>query len=1005
MPDTTPILSLPYILSSQAQKHVTHNEALASLDLIVQLSVTSRTLNAPPGGAVAGERHIVGGAPTGAWAGQPRRIAFFNGSAWQFVTPLAGWRAWVAAEAAVAVYTGSVWKTPAESPAQVSELGINTASDPVNRLSVKAEASLFSFDTAHHRVKINKALTANTASVVFQKDFLGLAEIGLLGTNDFAVKVSADGTTFNPALTAAQGTGRVTFHAGIVAAPAAGDLASPTDGTLWYNATTGKFRAREGGASVNLIGSGGGSVFSDSAFVVQDNLDATKQAQFQLAGLTTATTRTYTLPDLSSEVAVLGGAQSFTGAKTFAAGLTASGTAAQIGTAAAAATYGIGTGATTSGLTKAVDVGTAGLAGSVTNVTIGSAVSGALGTTQFNSPTVTYGATVTAVQMASATLTANQMGVGGAAADATNRLSVSAPAVLFNHAGAGHQLKLNKALASDTGSLMFQTGFSGRAEMGTTGSDDFTIKVSPNGSTYFDGLVVDRTTGKLRAMNGLGVTPAAGDLASPADGDLWYNATTGKFRARQGGASQDLLTAVFSDAALTIQDNLDPTKQVQFQVAGLPTATTRVLTVPNANTELAGLGIVQTFTANKTFSGSLTASGSAAAIGTATTTASYSLGAGATDAVSTKGVEVGTLGVAGSITNVTIGSAVAGALGTTTINSPTVSFGAGVTSVQMPAASLGAALAGIGGATPDATNKLSVNAAGALFNHAGAGHDTVINKAAIADAAALTLKTGFSTRAQLGLLGTDNFTLKVSPNGSSFIDALVANATSGEVTLARPLTMTGQAADPGSPVDGQIWFNSTSGQVKVRTSGVTRVLDGQQDLPYLTPVAGEHILTTCGAGGGGTAALAGAVARVDLFPYMARADIAATGLSLNVTVAVAAAVGKVVIYGADAAGRPNTLILETADLDFSTVGVKTATIAQSLLAGRTYWLGIRHASTATLSAWGVTATPDLNGGAPVTTARKVLRRTLAYATAAPATWGFVSSEINAATATAIWIRV
>jgi hypothetical protein len=115
--------------------------------------------------------------------------------------------------------------------------------------------------------------------------------------------------------------------------------------------------------------------------------------------------------------------------------------------------------------------------------------------------------------------------------------------------------------------------------------------------------------------------------------------------------------------------------------------------------------------------------------------------------------------------------------------------------------------------------------------------------------------------------------------------------------------------------------------------------------------------------------------------------------------------GKIVVYDSDANGRPNALVVETADLDFSTVGVKTATVSITLRQGRTYWLGIRHSSTATLAAWLGTATPDINGGAPVTTARKVVRRTLAYATAATSTWGWSAAEINAAQATAIWLKV
>ena len=43
MSDITTHLLLPYILAAQAQKHVTHNEALRLLDAMVQLSVPRDT--------------------------------------------------------------------------------------------------------------------------------------------------------------------------------------------------------------------------------------------------------------------------------------------------------------------------------------------------------------------------------------------------------------------------------------------------------------------------------------------------------------------------------------------------------------------------------------------------------------------------------------------------------------------------------------------------------------------------------------------------------------------------------------------------------------------------------------------------------------------------------------------------------------------------------------------------------------------------------------------------
>jgi hypothetical protein len=297
-----------------------------------------------------------------------------------------------------------------------------------------------------------------------------------------------------------------------------------TDTLLLYNAGTGIWTGLITG------------VFSDAAFTLQDDIDPTKQARFQIAGFTAGAMRVFTLPDVSGTLAVLSGvAQTFQNTTTF------SGATVSVGTATAASTIGIGTGATTSGVTKAVNIGTAGLLGSTTNVTIGSAVAGALGSLTINIPTVTFGSSVSAIAMASANVSALYFGLGGATADATNRLSINAPASLFNNAGAGHQIKVNKAAATDTGSFLFQTGFSGRAEFGLTGSDDFQIKVSGDGATWFNALQLERTSGRVRAMVALQLNPNASDPGTVADGDLWYNSSTGKFRGRQAGTSVDLI--------------------------------------------------------------------------------------------------------------------------------------------------------------------------------------------------------------------------------------------------------------------------------------------------------------------------------------------------------------------------------------------------------------------------------------------------------------------------------
>lgn len=84
-----------------------------------------------------------------------------------------------------------------------------------------------------------------------------------------------------------------------------------------------------------------------------------------------------------------------------------------------------------------------------------------------------------------------------ATADATNKLAVKSSAILFDNVGNGVQIKLNKNVAGDTASFLFQTGFSGRAEFGTTGDDNFHLKVSPDGSAWAEAMVVDAATGNV----------------------------------------------------------------------------------------------------------------------------------------------------------------------------------------------------------------------------------------------------------------------------------------------------------------------------------------------------------------------------------------------------------------------------------------------------------------------------------------------------------------------------
>ncbi|MEM7619759.1 MAG: DUF2793 domain-containing protein [Pseudomonadota bacterium] len=102
-------LAMPYLEAAQAQKHVTHNEALRILDAVVQLSVKDKDLTTPPGSPVAGDRYIVAASATGAWAGQDNKIAAYQDGGWLFYTAQEGWRLWVADEGKQYIWDGTAW--------------------------------------------------------------------------------------------------------------------------------------------------------------------------------------------------------------------------------------------------------------------------------------------------------------------------------------------------------------------------------------------------------------------------------------------------------------------------------------------------------------------------------------------------------------------------------------------------------------------------------------------------------------------------------------------------------------------------------------------------------------------------------------------------------------------------------------------------------------------------------------------------------------------------------
>lgn len=210
MPDTSPILALPYILPSQAQKHVTHNEALRQLDAIVQLVVISAHLTVPPAAAIPGERYIVGPSATGDWSGQDGAIAVAETGGWIFYGAQPGWRAEDLSTNTQIRFNGTEWIPADQVPDSLDQLGIGTSADTINRLAVASPATLLTHEGAGHQLKINKAQEGDTASLLFQTGWSSRAEMGLAGSENFSIKVSDDGASFKQAIVLDRLTGATT---------------------------------------------------------------------------------------------------------------------------------------------------------------------------------------------------------------------------------------------------------------------------------------------------------------------------------------------------------------------------------------------------------------------------------------------------------------------------------------------------------------------------------------------------------------------------------------------------------------------------------------------------------------------------------------------------------------------------------------------------------------------------------------------------------------------------
>ncbi len=182
-------LGFTFLEASQAQKHVTVNEALRAIDAVVNLTVVDRDLIAPPGSPVEGDVYIVGDSATGDWATHDKELAYYTDTAWGFIAAKEGWRAWILDEDKEVYWsttpTPDNW-TDVPTGAAQPQCFVIAASDETTALTVGTGKVTFRMPYAFTLTEVRASVaTAPTGSVL-------TVDINESGTSILSTKITID---------------------------------------------------------------------------------------------------------------------------------------------------------------------------------------------------------------------------------------------------------------------------------------------------------------------------------------------------------------------------------------------------------------------------------------------------------------------------------------------------------------------------------------------------------------------------------------------------------------------------------------------------------------------------------------------------------------------------------------------------------------------------------------------------------------------------------------------
>jgi hypothetical protein len=189
----TPRLSLPVIEAAQAQKHVTHNEALTLLDCLTQLAVESRALAAPPASSADGVCYIPASGASGAWSGFDNQLALYSAGGWTRITPAPGLKAWVRDERLTLTYEDGVWRDGVALTANGGRVTLRAKEEELTLTGAFVE-------TADAAFIPNRAIVLGVAS---------RTTAAITGPTSYAVGTAANTTQFGDLLGIAAGSTNV----------------------------------------------------------------------------------------------------------------------------------------------------------------------------------------------------------------------------------------------------------------------------------------------------------------------------------------------------------------------------------------------------------------------------------------------------------------------------------------------------------------------------------------------------------------------------------------------------------------------------------------------------------------------------------------------------------------------------------------------------------------------------------------------------------------------------